>query len=116
MSSVSKATIMMNINLLVLLFFPKWPTVMQTWIHTACYSNPNVTFSLVTDLDFDHPSWYVEMNNMSVPSNLKLIQMSFEQFVLRANDRLGLGRVRISGAYKACDFMFASELRGYTHW
>lgn len=113
---------MMRIHLLVLFFFPEWRAVMQTWIHTACSSNPDVTISLVTDLDFTHPSWRNEMNNMPVPPNLKLIKMTFDEFVDRARERLGLGPVNIIMHNKLCDFMptlgvlFAPELRGYTHW
>ena len=113
---------MMRIHLLILLFFPEWPVVMKTWMHTACYSNPDVTFSLVTELDFTHYSWQEDMHNMTIPPNLKLIKMTFKEFVQRANERLGLGKVNIIKQYKLCDFMpalgvlFAPELKGYTHW
>lgn len=112
----------MRLHMLLVLFAPSWPEVMHTWLHNACSSNPTVTFSIITPLEFSDPSWASTFYNMPVPPNLHLIGMDFDQFLARADTTLGMGLVAASNVLKASDFrpafgtMFADELRGYTHW
>jgi hypothetical protein len=115
----------MQINILLLFFYESWPAYMVTFFHTACYSNPTVTFTLITNMNFSHPSWSTAMYGMPVPPNVVLVPSSYEEVRKRivTDDRLGLGfKPNVKTPYKLTDYapgwgkLFEEQLVGYTHW
>ena len=97
---------------------------MVTFFLTACQSNPSVTFTLVTNLNFSHPSWAVNLYGMAVPPNVVLVKSSYEEVLRRMDDdKLELGfKPIVKSAYKLSDFapawgkLYEEQLEGYTHW
>lgn len=115
----------MKVNLLLLFFFESWPAYMVTFFQTACRGNPAITFTLLTNLNFSHPSWSTAMYDMPVPPNVVLVPISYQEVIERLNDnsRLELGfEIKVAVPYKLGDFapslgkLFEEHLQGYTHW
>eukprot|EP00603_Paraphysomonas_imperforata_P013152 CAMPEP_0114481768 /NCGR_PEP_ID=MMETSP0104-20121206/17868_1 /TAXON_ID=37642 ORGANISM="Paraphysomonas imperforata, Strain PA2" /NCGR_SAMPLE_ID=MMETSP0104 /ASSEMBLY_ACC=CAM_ASM_000202 /LENGTH=221 /DNA_ID=CAMNT_0001657395 /DNA_START=96 /DNA_END=757 /DNA_ORIENTATION=- len=97
---------------------------MNIILHSARH-NPEVRFTLITNLNETHESWERVFGDMTKPSNVIFAPYTFEMIVREINkDNVGLGStpIMIKNPYKLIDFkpmygkIFQKELAGYTHW
>lgn len=113
----------MLINLISIALYASWPQYMAIFLHGAAH-NPDVRFTLISNIDEHHPSWEHNFGNITKPNNVVIVPHTFKSIVsLIKKDNLGLGAdLSISNPYKLIDFkpmygvMFAKELIGFTHW
>lgn len=94
----------------VIPFFGKWPRFIGPFLK-SCEFNPNLTVLFITDLKIEFP----------VPSNVKVIDMSFQEFRAYA-ERILEVPINLVKPYKLCDLktmygvLFADELKGFDYW
>ena len=113
----------MLIHLISIALFSSWPQYAIIFLHCARY-NPQVQFTLVTNLDEHHPSWREQFGGFEKPNNVHFAHYTFEQIVARIQeDNLGLGiDLKVTAPYKLTDYkpmygvLFRNELMGCTHW
>ena len=113
----------MLINLISIVLFTSWPQYLPIFLQCARY-NPDVRFTLITNLDEHHPSWNEMLGNTTKPSNVILAPYTFEMIVAEIQkNKLGLGMdLKVKSPYKLIDFkpmygvLFRKELIGFSHW
>ncbi|MDF2478263.1 MAG: hypothetical protein K0S24_3746 [Sphingobacterium sp.] len=96
---------------LITVYFGTLPWYFSYFLYTAKF-NPDVDFILYTD------------NNCAdflIPSNVKLISFSIEDFNITATKKLKIP-IKVTSSYKLCDFkpaygtIFQEELSNYDFW
>lgn len=114
----------MLLNLISIVLFKSWQPYMNIFMHTARH-NPEVRFTLVTNLDENHQSWAEVFGNLTKPHNVVLAHYTFDMVVTEIQkNNLGLGPEPLSvmSPYKLIDFkpmygtIFRKELVGFSHW
>lgn len=115
----------MLINLISIALFTSWPKYLPIFLQGARH-NPDVRFTLITNLDEHHPSWHTMLGNVTKPSNVILAPYTFDMIVeeIQKRNNLGLGmeKLEIKSPYKLIDFkpmfgvLFHKELVGFSHW
>lgn len=99
-----------NKILLILVYFGQWPSWIQAYI-ASCRANPTIDWLIFTDCE----------NLQGLPSNVRLISSSREQFTDLAKKRLGLP-VKTPSNRKLCDFrpaygvIFSDYIESYDFW
>lgn len=85
------------------------PPNYELWLR-SCEYNKTIDFLFITDIELE-----------SLPSNVKLIKLTFAQFRKLAEEKLGMS-VRLDKPYKLCDFrpmygqILEDYLIGYDYW
>ena len=99
-----------------------WPDYMRIWLHTVT-CNPNITFTLITNLNTSDGSWHDSFGNFRPPPNLHLVETDIESVIELARSELKFDfRLKITTPYKLCDLrpvmglLYNNLLNGYTHW
>jgi hypothetical protein len=113
----------MLINLISIALFSAWPNYLSIFFHCALH-NPNVRFTLITNLDEHHSSWNENLGNITKPNNVILVQYTFETIKAEIQkENLGIGAdLKLSSPYKLIDYkpmygvLFQKELIGFSHW
>ena len=113
----------MLIHLISIALFSSWPQYAIIFFHCARH-NPEVTFTLVTNLDDHHPSWREKFGDLEKPRNVHFASYTFDEVVSKIHeDNLGLGvNLTVKSPYKLIDYkplygvLFQKELMGCTHW
>lgn len=90
-------------------YFGKLPSNISYWIKSVS-KNPDLDFLIVTDHLIDE----------EIPSNLKIVQLTFREFTDLVIDKLNLSNT--FDPYKICDFkpafgvIFSDYIKGYEYW
>ena len=114
----------MLLNLISIALYASWHPYMNFFMNSARH-NPQVVFTLITNLDEHHESWVKAFGNVSKPPNVHLAHYTFDMIAAKIHENnLGLGSepLSVKTPYKLIDFkpmygvIFSKELVGYTHW
>lgn len=90
-------------------YYGKFPDYFNAWLRSA-QANSDIDYYLVTDSDIGF-----------LPSNVKKIPLSFDDFRLLIEEKLGRS-VKLEKPYKICDYrpmygiIFDDYLKGYDYW
>ena len=93
-------------------YFGPFPAYFQLWLE-SCRSNPGIDFLLMTDN---------ECSSFSVPSNVKILNRTFDELRHRVQEVFREVNVCLSRPYKICDFrvaygyIFSELFAGYRYW
>jgi hypothetical protein len=115
----------MKIILFCYFFVPEWPSYLSGLLYTS-YFHPEVTFTFVTDLTFDHPSWKENFDSYR-PLNLKIISAKnlsdFFEFVnyklkpqIHFESTSTLDPNKLNDLKPLTGTIFNNALNGYSHW
>ena len=93
-------------------YFGQWPNYFQLWLNSCGY-NSGIDFWLVTD---------IPMEGLSVPQNVKVLSMSFEDLRSRIVEVFKGEEICFERPYKICDFrpaypeIFPEIVNQYDYW
>lgn len=93
-------------------YFGVFPSYFKEWLYSAGYlAEQDIDFLLITDNELE----------CTIPSNIRLISMSFEEFRQKAQNRFDF-KIALDTPYKICDFkpalgyIFQDEIAQYQFW
>ena len=95
----------------IIVYIGEYPWFFPYFIH-SCRYNPTIDFLIFTDNNDP---------NLELPSNVKLVSYSIDQFKADAAKALGFD-VAVESGYKLCDFkpaygyIFADYIKDYDFW
>jgi hypothetical protein len=117
----------MRVLLFCYFFVPEWPSYLSGLLYTSAF-HPNITFTFITSLTFDHPSWKKNIHpSYQPPHNLQLIYYEslsafFHSVNQKLKPRIHFENISVLRPYKVIDLkplsgtLFLPHLRGYSHW
>ncbi len=96
---------------LIATYFGSFPNYFNIWLKSA-EANKNITFLFYSDCNTD---------NYSIPENVKIIKMSFDEVVKKIQSKFDF-KIVLDKPYKICDYkpaygyIFEDEIKDFDYW